>query len=436
MSSSSIRPWPGDVDGLRRADQRDHLVERIERLDQTAQDVGPLVGLAQPIGGAPDDDVELVDHVQADQLVDPQGAGDAVDDREHVRAEAGLQLGVLVEVVQHHLGHGIALDLDDDAHADPVAALVLDVRDAGELAVADLVGDRGDEVVVVHLIGELGDDQQRAAPGVFLDHDDTAHANGSAAGRVGVVNSLRPDDQAVGGEVRPLHAFGDGRQRRLFVGLVVVEAPEDRLRELSEVVRRHVGGHADRDAAGTVGQQVREPARKDGRLLHAAVVVRDEIDCLLVDFTQHLHRQRSEARLGVAHGGRRVVARRTEVALPVHQRVAQRPRLRHPDEGVVDRRVAVRVVVTHRLGDRARGFRVPAVGPETGVEHGVEHAAVHRLEAVTDLRQRAADDDAHRVVDVAALHLLLDVDRLDAVSCFVAWRQRGVSHVVSSPSWR
>ena len=122
---------PGDVDGLRRPDQRDDLVERVERLDQAAQDVGPFVGLAQPVGGAPDDDVQLVLDVVADQLVQAQRAGHAVDDRQHVGAEAGLQLGVLVEVVQHHLGHGVALDLDDDAHAHPVAALVLDVGDAG-----------------------------------------------------------------------------------------------------------------------------------------------------------------------------------------------------------------------------------------------------------------------------------------------------------------
>ena len=133
----------------------------------------------------------------------------------------------------------------------------------------------------------------------------------------------------------------------------------------------------------------------------------------------------------VPHGGRRVVARRAEVALAVDQRVAQRPRLGHPDQGVVDRRVAVRVIVAHRLGNGACGFRVAAVGPEAGVVHRVEHAAVHGLEAVANLWQRAADDHAHRVVDVAALHLLLDVDRLDAVSCFVAGRQRGVSHLIS-----
>ena len=154
---------PCDVDGLRRPDQRDHLVERVERFDQPAQDVGALVGLAQPVGGAPDDHVELVLDVVADHLVEAQRARHAVDDRQHVGAEAGLQLGVLVEVVQHHLGDGVALDLDDDAHADPVAALVFDVGDAGQLAVADLLGDRRDEVVVVDLIGQLGDDQRGTA---------------------------------------------------------------------------------------------------------------------------------------------------------------------------------------------------------------------------------------------------------------------------------
>ena len=66
-SSSSIRPDAGDVDGLRRPDQRDDLVERVERLDQTAQDVGPLLGLAQPVAGAPDDDLDLVAHVVPDR---------------------------------------------------------------------------------------------------------------------------------------------------------------------------------------------------------------------------------------------------------------------------------------------------------------------------------------------------------------------------------
>ena len=422
----------GDVDGLRRPDEGDHLVERVERLDQAAQDVGAFIGLAQPVGGAPHDDVELVVDIVADHLVEPQRARYTVDDREHVGAEAGLQLGVLVEVVQHHLRDGVALELDHDPDADPVTALVLDIGDACELAVADLLSDRGDEVVVVDLVRQLGDDDAGAAARVFLDLHHSAHPDRAAARGVRVVYPLRADDQAGGGEVGSLHAFGDRRQRGLLVGLVVLQAPVHCLGELAQVVRWNVGGHADRDATRAVGQQVREPARQNRGFLHTPVVVRDEIDCLLIDFTQHLHRQRRETRLRVAHRGGWIVARRAEVALPVDERVAQRPRLRHPHQGVVDRRVAVRVVVTHGLGHRARRLGVAAVGPESRIEHRVEHPAVHGLEAVAHFRQRAPDDNAHRVVDVAALHLLLDVDRLDAISCFAARWQRGVSHSIRS----
>src|SRR5262249_16615180 len=80
------QPGPGYVDGLRRPDQRNDFVQRVERFDQAAQNVGPFVGLAQPVGGAPDDDVELVLDVVADQLVQAQRARHPVDDGQHVGA--------------------------------------------------------------------------------------------------------------------------------------------------------------------------------------------------------------------------------------------------------------------------------------------------------------------------------------------------------------
>src|SRR6516164_8098135 len=284
----------GDVDCFRRPDQRDDLVQRVQRLDQTAQDVGPYVGLAQPVGGAPNDDVELVRDVVTDHLVQAQRARHPVDNGQHVGAETGLQLGVLVEVIEHHLGHRVALELDDDAHTHPVAALVFDVGDAGQPAVADLLGDRGDEVVVVDLIRQLGDDQRRSAPGLFDLHH-AAHPDGAAAGLVGVGDALASDNQSGGGEVGALDPFAHGGQGGFLVGLVVFEAPEHRLGQLPQVVRRDVGRHADRDAARTIGQQVGEPAGQHRRLLHPTVVVGYEIDCLLVDFAQHLHRQRRQA---------------------------------------------------------------------------------------------------------------------------------------------
>ena len=58
--------------------------------------------------------------------------------------------------------------------------------------------------------------------------------------------------------------------------------------------------------------------------------------------------------------------------------------------------------------------------------HGEEDAPVARLEPVAGVRQRAADDHRHRIVDVGPLHLLFDVDALDAVRRVLRRRRRKV----------
>ncbi len=413
------------------ADQGDDVVQPVQRLGQRAQDVGALLGLAELEAGTPDDDLDLVRDVVADELVQPQRLRHAVDDRQHVRAEGRLQLGVLVEVVQHDLGDRVALEHDDQALAGALAALVADIGDAAHLPVADQVGDALRQVVRVDLVRQLGDHQDRAALGVLVHLDDGAHADRAAAGAVGVLDAVLADDERAGREVRSLDALEQRVQQRLVRGVGVLQEPLDAGGDLAQVVRRDVGRHADRDAGRAVDQQVRDAARQDRRLLRAAVVVRGEVDRLLVDLAQHLHGQRSQPALGVAHGGCGVVARRAEVPVAVDQRVAQRPGLGEAHEGVVDRRVTVRVVVAHDVADDAGALEVAAVRAVAAVVHGVEHAAVHRFEAVPHVRQRSTDDDRHRVVEVRPLHLDLDADRFDTI----ARRRRGEDVDHEGPFW-
>ena len=132
--------------------------------------------------------------------------------------------------------------------------------------------------------------------------------------------------------------------------------------------------------------------------------------------------------LGVAHGGRRVVVDVPEVALAVDERVAQRERLRHADERVVDRLVAVRVVRAHHVADHARALEPRPVRLQPGLVHRVEHAPVHGLQAVADVRQRARDDHAHRVVEEARAHLLLELARLDAAGSSAPVSSSDIGH--------
>ena len=87
--------------------------------------------------------------------------GPAAVQRHDVGAEARLQRGVAVELVQHDVDDGVALDLDDDADAVAVG-LVPELGDALELLLAHELADLLDEVRLVHLVGDLGEDDRLA----------------------------------------------------------------------------------------------------------------------------------------------------------------------------------------------------------------------------------------------------------------------------------
>jgi hypothetical protein len=79
---------------------------------------------------------------------------------------------------------------------------------------------------------------------------------------------------------------------------------------------------------------------------------------------------------------------------------------------IVEREIAVRVVLAHHVADDAGRFLVRLVGREAVLEHRVEDAPVYRLQAVAGVRQRPRDDHAHGVIEVGAAHLVGDLDRL------------------------
>ena len=177
---------------------------------------------------------------------------------------------------------------------------------------------------------------------------------------------------------------------------------------LAEIVRRDVGRHADRDAAGAVDQQIGEARRQHHRLVLVAVVVRLEIDGVLVDVGEERHRGLAEPALRVPHRRGGIAVDRAEVALPVDQHQAHGEILRHAHQRVVDRAVAVRMVFAHHVADHARRLHVFLVGRVALLVHRVEDAPVHRLEAVAHVGQRARHDHAHRVIEIRALHLVDD----------------------------
>ena len=69
----------------------------------------------EPVLAAARDHLDLVRDVHLAALPQDEQARHAVDERDHVRREVRLHRRVLVELVQHHLRVGVALEIDDEA---------------------------------------------------------------------------------------------------------------------------------------------------------------------------------------------------------------------------------------------------------------------------------------------------------------------------------
>lgn len=304
-----------DFHCARAADEVDHLVDHVERLEVALQDVVAFFGLALEVRGAARDHVELVADPVADERVEAQRAWHAVDEREHVRAEGLLQLRMLVQVVEHDLRHGVALQHEHEALAGAARRLVAHVGDALDLAVAHSLADRNDEAVRIHLVRQFRDHEAHAPLDLF-SVDDRAHRDETTARAVRLLDALVAEDRGAGGEVRALDALDQCVKQFLARGFGVVERPMHAVGDFTHVVWRDVRGHADRDAGRPVDEQVREARGQYGGLLRLTVVVRHKIDGVFVDVAHEFHRERGHAAFGVTHGGGRVVAGEPKLPWP------------------------------------------------------------------------------------------------------------------------
>ena len=147
---------------------------------------------------------------------------------------------------------------------------------------------------------------------------------------------------------------------------------QQRIAQVARIVRRDGGRHADSNAGGAIGEKIGKAAGQHDRLLDGAVVIRPEVDRVLVDTRQQRLGHLGETRLGVAHGGGVIAVDVAEVALPLDQRIADRELLGEPNQRVIDRLVAVRMILANHVAHYARALLESAVRIEPQLAHGVE----------------------------------------------------------------
>ena len=109
------------------------------------------------------------------------------------------------------------------------------------------------------------------------------------------------------------------------------------------------------------------------------VVVLCKIDGFFFEVCQQRVRQLGHSNFGVAHRRGGVAIYRAKIALSIYQWVAQRKRLRHTNDGVVDRGVTMWVIFTDNVTHDTRRLLIGFVPVVIELVHGKEHAPVHGL---------------------------------------------------------
>ena len=120
----------------------------------------------------------------------------------------------------------------------------------------------------------------------------------------------------------------------------------------------------------------------------AAVEVGGEIHRFFVDAAEHMDGQLRETALRVAIGGG-AVAGRAEVAVRIHQHVAQAEVLAHAHQSVIHRAVAVGMVFGYHIADYRGALHMAPIRAQAVLGHRPEDAAMNGFEAVAGIRQGA-----------------------------------------------
>ena len=122
--------------------------------------------------------------------------------------------------------------------------------------------------------------------------------------------------------------------------------------------------------------------------------------------------------------------------MTVDQDVTHGEVLCHTDDGVIYGSIAVGVVFTDDVADNTRRFFVGGIPVVFQFVHGIQHAAVYRFETVAHVRQRAPDNDAHGVVEIAFAHFVFKAYRQSFEGEFVVVADGYVGHGFNISCWQ
>ena len=283
------------------ADDLHNFVNIVDSNEQAFKDVSACFRFLQFKLGATGHHFKTVIQERLQDLGQIHHAGTVVVNHQHVAAHDRFHLAVSVKLVQDHITHETALDVDHNADAPFLGGFVADVGNTVDLLFANQFRDLLDHHFLVDRVGDLRHNDllvivlfHDVSLGTDLDHTMT--------GFIQTADGIDPADDTAGGEVRTgqtAHQLAD-RCRGVF------QHVDRGINGLTQVVGGDAGRHTNTDTNAAVNQQVRELGRKDFRLRIGFVEGRHHVDRFLLDVVEQFFRQALHTALGITVGSRGV----------------------------------------------------------------------------------------------------------------------------------
>src|SRR5450432_4139128 len=223
--------------------------------------MGFLFRLFQLELGTPDDHFMAELHEFADHIPDIQGTWPAFDQGDVVDAIGGLQLSMLVELVDHDIGHRVPFQVDDDTGAYLIVRFVVDMGDAFYHLFIHQLPDPVAERVPVDLVRHFRHDDLFPAAVLRIDMQFAAKHDPAPPEMHGGFYAFHAVDDPSGGEIRGLDIVYQFFDR----DVPFVDIGDATVNDLGKIMRHHIRGHPHGDAAGAVDEQLGNAGWQYGR---------------------------------------------------------------------------------------------------------------------------------------------------------------------------
>ena len=388
----------------------DHLINIEERDQVTFEDVQtleyPLQAMLEPAPHC----LGAKRQPLTQDTVQPLHAGPAVN-ADHIEVDpvAALQVGAGEQVAHQALDiDAIRAGHDDQSGGVLVIRLIPQVGYHGQFLCLHLLGDLLQDPRSGHLVGQGAHNDITA---LALPH--RAHTQAAAAAGVHRHDVLAGrDNLRLGGEVRRQYMLAQFSH----AGLRRLQQANRGAHHFPQVVGRHIGRHTHGNTGGAIEQHIGHLGGQHPGFVHGAVEVGRPLHGALGQLRQQHIGIDGQAGFGIAHRREGLgIIGRAPVTLAIDQRVAIAEILRHQHHRFIDRAVAMGVEFTDYIADGTRGLLELGAGFQAQLAHRVHDAALHGLEPVADMRQRAVENDVHGIVQVGLLRILHQRHLLDAV---------------------